>query len=287
MYRFTLASALLMLMATSGAMAQAAGPDGGALGASGAEAARAPATAVNSVTQGAQVPEASARSGLVQDGTDVQVSSQGTDMPVVVELFTSQGCISCPAADAVLSELGQRDDVIALALHVDYWDYIGWRDSFGDPAFTARQKGYARSAGRRSIYTPQMIVGGSFDVVGSRPMKVMEAVQKASTIAPRAKLTVTRDGDVLKIHASPLGPMPDTLVHLVRYTPKVTVDITAGENEGRTVTYTHIAHGWQVLGMWNGDAPLELQTEVTGDDPIVVMLQENAYGPILAASRLR
>ncbi|EIE48930.1 hypothetical protein AL036_00075 [Salipiger aestuarii] len=219
--------------------------------------------------------------------TLAQERSRDHDSPVVVELFTSQGCISCPAADAVLAELGQRDDVIALALHVDYWDYIGWRDSFGDPAFTKRQKGYARAAGRRSIYTPQMMIGGAFDVVGSRPMKVMDAVQHALDAPALATLTITRDGDMLLIRADPLGPLPETLVHLVRYTPRATVDITAGENEGRTVFYTHIAHGWQVLGLWNGEAPLEMQAEVTGDDPVVVILQEKGYGPILAASRLR
>ncbi len=213
--------------------------------------------------------------------------AQDRDNPVVVELFTSQGCVSCPAADAVLAELGQRDDVIALALHVDYWDYIGWRDSFADPVFTKRQKGYARSAGRRSIYTPQMMIGGRFDVVGSRPMKVMDAVQHAADLPPLARLDLSRQGDTLTIRADPLGPMPLTQVHVVRYTPKATVDITAGENEGRTVSYTHIAHGWQMLGLWNGEAPLEMQAEVTGQDPVVVILQEDGYGPILAASRLR
>lgn len=214
-------------------------------------------------------------------------AAQENISPVVVELFTSQGCISCPAADAVLAELGQRDDVIALALHVDYWDYIGWRDSFGDAGFTKRQKGYARASGRRSIYTPQMIVGGTTDVVGSRPMKVMDAVQHALEAPALVSLTLSRDGDTLLIRAKPLGLLPATTVHLVRYTPKATVDITAGENEGRTVSYTHIAHGWQVLGQWNGNGPLDMQADVTGDDPVVVILQEDDYGPILAASRLR
>src|SRR6056297_1329329 len=82
------------------------------------------------------------------------------DDPVVVELFTSQGCSSCPPADAMLGELAERDDVIPLALHVDYWDYIGWADIFADPAYTRRQKGYAHATGQRMVYTPQMVIDG-------------------------------------------------------------------------------------------------------------------------------
>ncbi|MBY6004761.1 DUF1223 domain-containing protein [Salipiger bermudensis] len=207
--------------------------------------------------------------------------------PVVVELFTSQGCASCPAADAVLAELGEQDNVIPLALHVDYWDYIGWKDDFADPAFTKRQKGYARAAGRRSIYTPQMMIGGSYDVVGSRPMKVVDAIRHASEKPALARLVLSREGDDLTITAEPLAALPETTVHLVRYTPRERVDILDGENAGRAITYTHVAHGWQVLGVWNGDAALEMKVPVEGSDPVVVMLQEKDYGPIVAAARLR
>ena len=89
--------------------------------------------------------------------------------PVVVELFTSQGCSSCPPADKLMHELAKRDDVIALALHVDYWDYIGWKDVFAQPEFTARQRAYARLGNRKMIYTPQMVINGRDHVVGSNP----------------------------------------------------------------------------------------------------------------------
>ena len=98
--------------------------------------------------------------------------------PVVVELFTSQGCSSCPPADAFLHELSQRDDVIALALHVDYWDYIGWKDIFAQPAFTKRQKAYAKAGGRRSVYTPQMIIGGQDHVVGTHEENASALIQQ-------------------------------------------------------------------------------------------------------------
>ncbi|MAB07389.1 MAG: DUF1223 domain-containing protein [Rhodobacteraceae bacterium] len=214
-------------------------------------------------------------------------TAQAQDNPVVVELFTSQGCSSCPPADSVLAELGTHDDVIPLALHVDYWDYIGWPDSFADPAFTKRQKGYARASGRRSIYTPQMVIDGRYDVVGSRPMKVVDAIRHAEKKPVVAHLSLSRADDELHIEAEPVGPFSEATVHLVRYTPQKRVEILDGENAGQTVTYSHIAHGWEVLGVWNGKAPLEMRVPISGDDPVVVMLQEDGYGPILAAARLR
>ncbi|WP_020041922.1 DUF1223 domain-containing protein [Salipiger mucosus] len=214
--------------------------------------------------------------------------AQAQDRPVVVELFTSQGCSSCPPADAILAELGQRDDVIPLALHVDYWDYIGWTDGFAQPGFTKRQKGYARSAGRRSVYTPQMVVDGRYDVVGSRPMKVVEAIRHAAAKPARAALDVTREGGELVVRAEPVSaPLPECVVHLVRYMPEERVSIEAGENAGHTMTYTHIVRDWTVLGRWDGKAPLELRVPVDGTEPVVVLVQEQPYGAILAASRLR
>ncbi|ANT61392.1 hypothetical protein AYJ57_01545 [Salipiger sp. CCB-MM3] len=208
------------------------------------------------------------------------------DNPVLVELFTSQGCAACPPADAVLAELSNREDVIPLALHVDYWDYIGWKDDFADPGFTKRQKGYARAAGRRSLYTPQMIVNGRYDVVGSRPMKVVDAIRAASETASPAKLLVARDGDQLVIRAEPLAKLPpETVIHLVRYAPEKTVSIEDGENAGLEVTYTNIAHGWQVIGSWDGQEPYETSVPLEGDDPAVVLLQEAQFGPVLASAR--
>ena len=102
--------------------------------------------------------------------------SLAEDAPVVVELFTSQGCSSCPPADELLREMSKRPDVIALAFHVDYWDYIGWKDEFAHPGFTKRQKAYAKAAGERMVYTPQMIVHGVVRVVGHEP----EALAAAS-----------------------------------------------------------------------------------------------------------
>ena len=179
--------------------------------------------------------------------------------PVVVELFTSQGCSSCPPADALLAELAPRDDVIALALHVDYWDYIGWKDSFASPVFTKRQKAYARAAGARTIYTPQMIVGGSAVLTGLKPMQLVDLIREQGAAAPRVRILLTRAGDTVEIRAVAEPPLdrPAT-VQLVRYLPERRVEITHGENAGRAIAYANIVTQWQALGDWDGQGPRAL-----------------------------
>lgn len=207
--------------------------------------------------------------------------------PVVVELFTSQGCSSCPPADRIMHELAKRDDVIGLALHVDYWDYIGWKDKFAHSAFTKRQKGYARSFGNRSIYTPQMVVNGAADVVGNRPMDVTDAVQAHGAKGLPVKLTLKRSGDRLTITAPAASGLSDADVILIRYTPSANVQIPRGENAGKTLSYSHIVTEWSDIGDWNGRAPLSSSVPVSGSSPIVVLVQKKDYGPIFAAARLR
>ncbi|MBR9651748.1 DUF1223 domain-containing protein [Thalassovita aquimarina] len=210
------------------------------------------------------------------------------DHPVVVELYTSQGCSSCPPADAYLSTLAGREDVIALALHVDYWDYIGWKDDFADPKFTKRQKAYAMAANRRSVYTPQMIVNGAEHVIGNHPVDVEELIAKHAKMPDRVSLALSKRGGVLSIsaHADRVMPTP-LVVHLVRYEPMQKVKIRGGENAGRDLIYSNIVTEWNRLGDWDTRSPLNLQAQVRGDDPVVVILQAPGPGPIVAASRLR
>ncbi|MCP3969325.1 MAG: DUF1223 domain-containing protein [Rhodobacteraceae bacterium] len=210
------------------------------------------------------------------------------DRPVVVELYTSQGCSSCPPADALLLELAERDDVIALALHVDYWDYIGWADSFADPAFTRRQKAYARAAGHRTVYTPQMIVGGQDHVVGYKPMKLAGLIEQHRDLASGVEFSATRTGDTLRVEARSLSqPTGDMVLQVARYVPSETVTISRGENAGNTITYANIVAGWAVLARWDGSQPLRIETQLQGDGPVVVLLQSEGHGPIVAAVRLR
>lgn len=206
---------------------------------------------------------------------------------VVVELYTSQGCSSCPPADDFFSQLVQDPQVIPLSLHVDYWDYIGWEDKFGDPKFTERQKAYAREAGSRMIYTPQMIVGGLDRVEGNQPGEVEALIRKHLAVAREVSLTVARNGEILVISAEAKRPFDAPLrVQLVRYRPEETVAIERGENAGRTLTYRNIVTSWQALGEWTGEAPLSLEAKAPGSDPAVVILQSQGPSFIQAAARV-
>ena len=206
--------------------------------------------------------------------------------PVVIELFTSQGCSSCPPADAMLHELAKRDDVIALALHVDYWDYIGWKDVFGRPENTARQHAYAYEANATTVYTPQMIIGGVDHVIGSRPLQVMDAIQSRKRQANPVDVTLTRSGNNVMINAAP-STRGDYLVQLVRYTPQETVAIGRGENAGLNLSYAHIVKSWDVIGRWDGRTALALETNAAGSEPVVVIVQQASHGPIVGAAELR
>ncbi len=205
----------------------------------------------------------------------------------VVELYTSQGCSSCPPADALLTQLAGRDDVIALALHVDYWDYIGWRDIFGDPKFTARQHSYARAAGAATIYTPQMVVGGQDHVIGSKPMAVMDLLAQHRKVAPVVRLSATRAGQMVQVSApAAIGNPGDMVVQLVRYLPDQTVSIERGENAGKSIKYSNIVRDWQTIARWDGTTSLSLTAQADGPESVVVIIQRDGHGPILAAVEL-
>lgn len=212
--------------------------------------------------------------------------------PVVIELYTSQGCASCPPADELLNELAEHDGVLPLALHVDYWDYIGWADTFGKPAFSERQKSYARKMGRKSVYTPQMVIGGIDDIQGNATMQVVALIAE-HRMNPFAEGMVTVEisaqesgGVTISAQArSVLDYAAD--VQIVRYLEEATVEIMAGENAGREITYRNIVTDWIVLDAWDGAAPFsytvsEALPEGTG---MAVLVQEQGLGPILGAAR--
>lgn len=205
----------------------------------------------------------------------------------VVELYTSQGCSSCPPADAVLADLAKRNDVIALALHVDYWDYLGWKDDLASPAFTQRQHNYAAAKNSTRVYTPQMVIGGVDDVVGSHAMKVMDLIQQHNAQADPVQLTLSRSGNTLNIRATGNGRAEDAVVQIVRYVPLINRDIRRGENAGKTIAYANTVNAWQVAGRWNTGAPLAMQATVSGNDPVVVIVQAGTNGAILGAAQLR
>lgn len=206
---------------------------------------------------------------------------------VVLELYTSQGCSSCPPADDYFATLAADPRVLALALHVDYWDYMGWADSFAQPAFTARQEAYAKAGGKRMIYTPQVVVGGTDAVVGTNSEAIAALIAAHLAQARPVLLTLDRQGDRLIIRARTTGAMAQAVaVQLVRYTDTSTVAIERGENAGKTITYRNIVTSWEEIGRWDGAAPLAMEATVTGSDAVVVIVQHIGPGAILAAARV-
>lgn len=207
---------------------------------------------------------------------------------MVVELYTSQGCSSCPPADALLAELAGQDDVIALAFHVDYWDFIGWPDTFADPVHGARQKAYARQAGARSVFTPHMVVGGTEHIAGARPMALVDMVRKQAEAAPVVRFTLasSAQGPVVMGMTAAAFEAPIELI-LVSYVEAETVAIAHGENAGRTITYTHIVQDWQAVQDWDGAEPLTLHLpEGQEGQRRVLLAQAKGPGAILGALRL-
>ncbi len=222
-------------------------------------------------------------------GGSIAAAPALADGPVVVELFTSQGCASCPPADELLAELATRDDVIALALHVDYWDYIGWADTFADPAFTERQHHYAHTAGSTVVYTPQMVIGGVDHVVGTRPMEVADQIAAHRAAPNPVMVEAVEAGDGWQVRATWTGAssdMPEMMVQVVSYLPAQNIEITRGENAGLTTEYHNIVQSWQMVANWAGNVPFEAQVAPAGDLPHVVIVQASGYGAILGAARL-
>ena len=215
-------------------------------------------------------------------------SATAQDRPVVIELYTSQGCHSCPPADAYMHKLAKRDDVIALALHVDYWDYIGWKDIFASPAWTERQRSYARVGQRRMVYTPQMIINGQDHVVGNRPKDVEDLIARHAKAGAVVELSAKRSGNKVEISAVPGSTLSGPVtVQLVRYKPNQTVDIKRGENAGKTLSYSNIVTEIDVVRTWDGQSPLQMTTKMPGDLPGVILVQGEGMGSVLAAAYVK
>jgi len=172
----------------------------------------------------------------------------------VVELFTSQGCSRCPPADALFAELADRDDLVALAYHIDYWDYLGWEDRLAAPENTERQNDYGEVLGT-AVYTPQIVVNGHVDVVGADRAAVLDALQSTSESAKALNVDVRLSAGVQNI-AIEIGEgeaqAAGAHVLLVYYSPRFTAEIRAGENKGKTVEYRNIVTAYQTVGVWHG-----------------------------------
>lgn len=204
--------------------------------------------------------------------------------PQVIELYQSQGCSSCPPANAVLSTIADRPDIIALNFAVTYWDRLGWKDSFAQPAFTRRQWDYANAAHRPQVSTPQMIVNGTGAIVGRNPLEVEAAVRRYARAPNEPAIAASGNGVTVGAAA---GARAGT-VWLVRYDPRVLqVPVRAGENGGRTLPHRNIVRDLIALGRWNGAAArFALPKPAANGLRSAILVQQGVGGPILAAARL-
>jgi hypothetical protein len=207
---------------------------------------------------------------------------------VVLELYTSQGCSACPPADALLPKLADIPGVIALALHVDYWDYLGWKDSFGKLQFTKRQKSYARALHNRRLFTPQVVIQGQEIVVGHKEGKIMQTLGAFMAEPSPIDLQVSRSMGGLVIEASGRGAMVEGPldIQLVKFLKSAEIDIQGGENQGQTVTYTHVVTDWETVAHWDGVEPLRLDVAADPDEPVAVIVQKAGTGPVVTAAEL-
>lgn len=211
-------------------------------------------------------------------------TAAGAGNPVVVELFQSQGCSSCPPANALLNRLADRPDLIPLNFGVTYWDRLGWKDKFAQPAFTERQWEYARSGRRRNVATPQFVINGHGVVTGS------DARQLAQTIRGERRNAggpmITAEGKRVRVAAARAGA-PAT-VWLVRYDPRVRkVNIGSGENSGRVLPHRNVVTALRALGTWKGNAKVfDLPAYGDANERSAILIQQGTGGRIIAARRL-
>jgi hypothetical protein len=176
----------------------------------------------------------------------------------VIELFTSQGCSSCPAADKVLGELSRDPSLVTMTLAVDYWDYLGWKDTLAIHGHSARQRAYAEARGDREVYTPQIVVNGAVHVLGSDKAAVEKAIAQtrrdAATLALPVRMSIADGKVTVNVPAATDSQHSGGEVWLCPVTSKVSVDIGRGENHGQTLTYHNVVRRWVKLGDWTGKA---------------------------------
>jgi len=214
--------------------------------------------------------------------TGIAPAGRATTKTVVLELFTSQGCSSCPPADALLGQLAKRPDVIALAWHVDYWDRLGWHDPFASREATARQRTYARRLGS-TVFTPALVVNGASIIVGSDAAAVDGALDAASPLAVPVALRRSENGLVVEIGAGP-GPMPAPgwVVHAA-YDAEHTTPVDTGENEGQRLREYRIVRQAEVLDEWDG-SPRRFNVSAAGFGQGQVILVQSADLRVVGAA---
>jgi hypothetical protein len=215
---------------------------------------------------------------------DLRAQSSSPRGPAVVELYTSQGCSSCPPADALLGELSRMPNVLALAFHVDYWDSIGWPDKFALPMARERQRRYVETLRLSSAFTPQVVVDGRSSFVGSDKPRILAAIAEPLNTVPivvevaHGELTVT-------VPERPDKERYD--VNLIAYLPQAATNVGRGENSGRTLREFNIVRQFRTLGVWNGQQSVfraAVNSFPADATRVAVLLQRNQQGPIVGSA---
>ena len=211
-------------------------------------------------------------------------AARAGDGLVVVELFQSQGCSSCPPANRNVNAIAGRSDILALSFAVTYWDKLGWKDTFAKPEFTQRQRDYAREVSSFDVATPQVMVNGRYGLVGSRESLLDAVVAKAGTLP--AGPEISRNGDSLIVGEGRAAP-PARILYIVYDPRSIEVPISAGENTGRTLPHRNIVRGLYDLGEWTGASKqVELPAIEDSRYRSAVLLQTGEGGPLIAAHKL-
>lgn len=222
------------------------------------------------------------------DGAGARTPAEG---PWAVELFTSQGCSSCPPADAYLGKLAKRPDIVALSYHVDYWDYIGWKDPFASRETTERQRAYARVLRQRYVYTPEMVVDGIGHDTGREPQPIETLLAKAQSLSPRrATPELARSGSgpiTVRLADFPLGGASADVI-LAVYDRRSTTPVASGENQGRTLENFNIVRHLEVISRWNGAAAnwTIAADRIQATQGVAVLVQRADHGAMIGCNKL-
>jgi len=233
--------------------------------------------------------------GVASCCVTLAMSAQSAVASNVIELFTSQGCSACPPADKVLSNLARDPDTIALSFSVDYWDYLGWRDTNAKPEFTRRQREYAHARADHAVFTPQAVLNGRAAVIGSREGEIRSTLDLMNDNGERPSVAVSArvDGTQVIVEMPAGTPKDEASIWIASYLPPQKVDIKTGENRDTSVTYANVVDRLQVVGMWTGAAttiklPLaDIAPDGSAGLAVIVQTKEgDKLGPILGATRL-
>lgn len=233
---------------------------------------------------------------LVGSAFDANAAKIGDEAKVtVIELFTSQGCSSCPTADALLKTYTERDNILALTLPVDYWDYLGWKDTLASPKFSARQRAYAKVRGDGRVYTPQVVVNGLKHALGSSEQDIEKAIAVTTPLIDRSRVGVrvrsANDHIVIELDAAREGTaISEATIWLALIRSKIEVKIKRGENQGKMGAYYNVVREWNPVGMWNGKAATitlaHHAVKQSGADGCAIIVQHGDAGPVVGAALL-